>query len=425
MGFLVLAGFFVLFILGAPVVLAIALPAILYVFINHIPMEMISQRLHYALNSYPLVAVPVFIFIGSLMNSTGITQRIFKFADTAVGRVHGGLAQVNIFASLIFAGMSGAALADVGGLGQIEIRAMEDKGFKPSFAAAVTIASSTIGPIFPPSIPIIIYGAVAGVSVVKLLLGGILPAFISVVSLMLVTGFVSHHRKLPRSERWSNLSEIFRDLLPALPALLAPVFLVFGMLSGYFTPTEAASITVIYILFISRFVYRELTWQHFLRSSLETIKASCGILIIVSVASLFGWILAVEKIPRMFSEIVMMFGKNPWVVLLAVNVFLLIVGMFLDSTTATILIVPMLAPPVVAAGVDPVHLGIVVVFNLMIGLVTPPMGLALFMASDIAKISIQSVLRELWPFLLALLAALMLVTYIPQLTLWIPGLVGK
>jgi tripartite ATP-independent transporter DctM subunit len=422
MGFLVLAGFFVLFILGAPVVLAIALPAILYVLINQIPMEMISQRLHYALNSYPLVAVPVFIFIGNLMNSTGITQRIFKFADTLTGRVHGGLAQVNIFASLIFAGMSGAALADVGGLGQIEIKAMEDKGFKRPFAAAVTIASSTIGPIFPPSIPIIIYGAVAGVSVVKLLLGGIIPAFISVVFLMLITGFISNYRNLPRAERWSTLSEIVRDLLPALPALLAPAFLVFGMVSGYFTPTEAASITVIYILFISKFIYRELTWKHFIRSSIEAIKASCGILIIVSVASLFGWILAVEKIPRMFSEIVMVFGENPWTLLLMVNLFLLFVGMFLDSTTATLLIVPMLAPPVVAAGVDPVHLGIVVVFNLMIGLITPPMGLALFMASDVANVSIQSVLKELWPFLLALLIALVIVTFIPQLTLWIPGL---
>ena len=202
MGFLVLAGFFILFVLGSPVVLAITLPAICYVFLNHIPIEMISQRLHYALNSYPLVAVPVFIFIGSLMNTTGITHRIFKFADTTAGRVHGGLAQVNIIASLIFAGMSGAALADVGGLGQIEIKAMEDKGFKRSFAAAVTVASSTVGPIFPPSIPIIIYGAVAGVSVVKLLLGGIIPALISVAMLMLVTGFISHVKKLPRAEKW-------------------------------------------------------------------------------------------------------------------------------------------------------------------------------------------------------------------------------
>jgi tripartite ATP-independent transporter DctM subunit len=423
MGFLVIASFFIFFLLGFPVVLAIALPAIGYMFINDIPIEMISQRLHYALNSYPLVAVPVFIFIGNLMNSTGITERIFKFADALVGRVHGGLAQVNIMASLIFSGMSGAALADVGGLGQIEIKGMEDKGFKKPFAAAVTVASSTIGPIFPPSIPMIIYGAVAGVSVVKLMLGGIVPALISVAMLMLMTGYISRSRALPRAERWSHLSEIVQSLVPALPALLAPVLLVFGMLSGYFTPTEAASLTVIYTLLISKFIYRQLTLRHFINSSIETVKASCGILIIISAASLFGWIMAVERIPQMFSDAVFMFGDNTLILLLVVNIFLLIVGMFLDSTTATLLIVPMLAPPVVAAGVDPVHLGVVVVFNLMIGLITPPMGLALFLASDIAKISIQSLLKELTPYFIALLLTLVIITYLPKLVLWIPSMV--
>ena len=423
MGFFVLLMFFLLFLLGFPVVLAITLPAVGYIFLNNIPIEMISQRLCYSLNSYPLVAIPVFIFVGSLMNATGITKRIFKFADTAVGRLYGGLAQVNIVASLIFSGMSGAALADVGGLGQIEIKGMEDKGFKRSFAATVTIASSTVGPIFPPSIPIIIYGAVAGVSVVKLLVGGIIPAFISVVMLMLVTAIISYRRDYPRTERWSTLSEIFRDLLPALPALMAPVLLIFGMLCGYFTPTEAASLTVIYILLISKFVYHELSIKHFINSSVETIKASCGILIIISAASLFGWILAVERIPQMFSNAVCIFGENTFILLLLVNILLLIVGMFLDSTTATLLIVPMLAPPVVAAGVDPVHLGVVVVFNLMIGLVTPPMGLALFLVSDIAKVSIQSILVELRPYLVALLISLMIITFIPQLTLWIPNMI--
>ncbi len=423
MGLLIIAAFFLLMVLGYPVVLAIAIPAILYIIFNDLPIDMIAQRLHYALDSYPLIAVPIFIFAGNLMNTTGITRRIYKFADILVGRVHGGLAQVNIFAGLIFAGMSGAALAAVGGLGPITIKTMKEKGFSSSFSAAVTISSATVGPIFPPSIPLIIYGSVASVSIVKLLLAGIVPAIIIVVMLMITTALISLFRKYPRAERWSKASEIFKSFLPAIPALLAPALLVFGMLSGFFTPTEAAGAMVVYIIFLSGVVYRELNIKHILQSAAETIRLSSGILIIVSTASLFGWILAVEQIPQMFADFLLSFSKNPYILLSIVNIMLLIIGMVLDSTTATLLVVPIIAPPLVAAGVDPVHLGIVTIFNLMVGLITPPLGLSLFLVSDIAKVPMNKILKEVVWYLIPLIIALMIVTYIPKLSLWIPNLI--
>jgi tripartite ATP-independent transporter DctM subunit len=422
MGFLVLGGFLVLFLMGFPVVLAIILPAVVYLLAHNQPLDMIAQRLQYSLDSYPLLAVPVFILVGNLMNSTGVTRALFSFANTLVGRVYGGLAQVNVFASLIFSGMSGAALADVGGLGQIEIKGMVDKGFRKADAAAVTVASATVGPIFPPSIPLIIYGAVTGVSVVKLLLGGIIPGLLCTGMLMITVAILARRRNWPRAERWSTRREIVRDLKPAFPALLAPVVLISGMLSGYFTPTEAASICVLYILIISHFYYRELTLRGLLSSALETVKTSCSIMIIIAAASLFGWILAVEKVPQVVQGLVLHFKEDPLILLLVLNIFFLIVGMFLDSTTSTLLIIPMLAPPVAACGIDPVHLGLVVIFNLMIGLITPPMGLSLFMVSNVARVSIKEILKELPPYFVCLLFALFLITFFPKLVLWIPNM---
>src|SRR5690349_10677502 len=275
-GFLVVLAFLVLFVLGFPVVLAIGIPCVVYILANGLPLDLIAQRTLYALDSFPLVAVPVFLFVGSLMNSAGISKYIYTFADTATGRLPGGLAQVNIFGSLIFAGMSGSALADIGGIGRIEIDAMRSKGFNPAFAGAVTASSALVGPIFPPSIPLIIYGTVTGVSVIQLLLGGILPGLLCVLMLMLMTGWLAVRRKYPRAPRWPTLGELWRDFKPALPAILAPIILIIGMLAGFFTPTEIAAVTVAYTLFISAVFYRELTWQGVLDAAYETIRASAG-----------------------------------------------------------------------------------------------------------------------------------------------------
>jgi tripartite ATP-independent transporter DctM subunit len=420
---LLLGAFTVFFLLGWPVVLAVMIPAVVYVLWNGFPIELIGQRMAYALDSFPLVAVPVFIFVGNLMNQSGITEVIYRFATTLVGRVHGGLAQVNIVGSLIFSGMSGAALADIGGLGRIEVKAMSSHGFKREFAGALTCASAIVGPIFPPSIPLIIYGSATNVSIIQLLLAGIVPALICVALLMVTVALLAWRRNFPRAPRWPTLRELWADFLPALPALLTPVLLVSGMLLGLFTPTEAASMTVAYVVFISAVVYRTLTWQHLVHSAFETLKSTSAILIIVSAAALFGWIMAIEQIPQTLARNLLSLSTDPLMLLLIVNVILLVAGMFLDSTTATLLIIPIIAGPLHLAGVDPVHLGIVAIFNLMLGLLTPPMGLALFLITDIAQVSMRAVLRELTPFYIPLVATLGIITLFPELSLWIPKMI--
>jgi tripartite ATP-independent transporter DctM subunit len=318
--------------------------------------------------------------------------------------------------------MSGAALADVGGLGSIEIKAMEEKGFTKAFSAAVTVASATVGPIFPPSIPLVIYGAVTGVSVIKLLLAGILPAVLTVIVLMIITAILSFVRKYPRAESWPKLAVLQKSFLQALPSLLAPVFLIFGMLSGYFTPTEAASIVVVYVILVSLFVYRDFDLQHIISSALATIKSTAAIMIIIASASLLQWILAVNKVPAVCQSLLTGFTDNKVVLLLIVNLLMIIVGMFLDSTTATILIIPMIVPVIHQIGFDPVHLGIVIIFNLMIGLLTPPLGLSLYLVSNIAKVSMGDVLKELGPYFVALLLTLAILTYVPWISTFIPSL---
>lgn len=419
-GYLVVLAFLALFMLGFPVVLAIGIPSVTYLLLNDLPLQMMAQRTLYALDSFPLVAVPVFVFVGSLMNGAGISRVIYRFADTAVGRLPGGLAQVNIFGSLVFAGMSGSALADIGGIGRIEIDAMKSKGFKPGFAGAITSASAVVGPIFPPSIPLILFGTVTGVSVIQLLLAGIIPGLLCVASLMAMTAWLSVRRGYPRAAAWPSLARLWADFLPALPALLAPVILIGGMLLGWFTPTEIAAVTVAYALLISSLFYRELTWKRLLDAALETLRVSSAILLIVAVAAMFGWVLSVEQVPQSMTRWMLSISTEPMMLLLLVNLLLLVVGMFLDSATAILVIAPILAKPLVAAGVDPVHLGMVVVFNLMIGLVTPPMGLALFLVADIAKVSMRDVLRAMVPFYVPLFLTLALITFVPAVSLWLP-----
>lgn len=419
-GFLVIGAFLVLFMLGFPVVLAIGIPSVVYLVAHGLPLDLVAQRTLYALDSFPLVAVPVFLFVGSLMNAAGISRHIYRFADTAVSRLPGGLAQVNIFGSLVFAGMSGSALADIGGIGRIEIDAMRSKGFKPAFASAVTCSSAIVGPIFPPSIPLIIYGTVTGASVIQLLLGGILPGLLCVAMLMLMTAWLALRRGYPRAGRWPTAAELWRDFKPAAPAIAAPVILIAGMLAGFFTPTEIAAVTVAYAMLISGVFYRELTWAGVRTAAVETLGASAGILLIVAVAALFGWVLSVEGVPQQLTQAMLSISTNPYVLLGLVNVLLLVVGMFLDSTTAILVIAPIIAKPLIAAGVDPVHLGMVVVFNLMIGLLTPPMGLALFLVADIAKVKMKEVLREMMPFYVPLVVTLLLITYVPAITTWLP-----
>ena len=423
MGLILIITFCILMLLGFPVVISIVIPSLLYTLMNGFPIELISIRIHYALDSFPLLAIPIFIFAGNLMNVTGLTKRIFKFADVSVGRVPGGMAQVNIFANLMFSGMTGAALAAVGGLGPITLQSMESRGFKKSFAAAIAVSSATVGPIFPPSIPLIIYGSVASVSIVKLLLAGVIPALLIVAALMITTAILSIRNNFPRAQKRPPFIELTRHFFKAAPAIAAPVLLIAGLLTGLFTPTEAAVMMVAYILLITSLIYRQLTFEHFITAAHQTIRTSASILIIIAVASLFGWILAVEQVPQTFADYILALTTNKTLLLIMVNVLLLIVGMLLDSTTATLLVVPIIAPPLVLAGIDPIHLGIVTILNLMVGLITPPLGLSLFMISNIAKIPVHEVLKSIGPFLIALIITLIMVTFIPEISTFTPGLI--
>lgn len=422
LGLAVILCFFVLFVLGVPVVFSILIPSVLYIWWQDIPLATVGQRVLYALDSFPLVAVPVFILVGNLMNAAGITEKLFKFADVLVGRLHGGLAQVNIFASLIFSGVSGAALADVGGLGRIEIKAMKDRGFELPFAAAVTGASAIVGPIFPPSIPLIIYASVTSISALQLLIAGIVPAILCVLMLMTATAVMAMRREMPRADRWPTVGELWNAFRPAAPALLAPIVLITGMLSGSFTPTEASAVCVAYVLAIGIFYYRDMNWGFVREAAVNTVRGTAAILIIVAAAAMFGWILAVEQVPQAFSSWIAAISSSPLLMLVVVNVIFFIAGMFIDSTTATLLLVPIIAPPVVAAGVDPIHLGIIVILNLMIGTVTPPFGLCLFLLSSMTGVPMMRLLKAMAPFYPPLLLTLALLTIAPALVLWLPSM---
>jgi tripartite ATP-independent transporter DctM subunit len=297
---------------------------------------------------------------------------------------------------------------------------MVKAGFSRAYAGAITCASAIVGPIFPPSIPIIIYGSVTSVSIVQLLVAGIVPALLYVALLAVMVAVLAKRYNHPRSARWPTLAEIWRDFVPAAPALFAPILLVGGMLLGFFTPTEAASITVAYVILVALVFYGGMSWPRLRFALFDTVKSTAAILIIVSGAALFGWILTIEQLPQIFTRTILSISTEPMVLLLIVNLMLLVVGMFIDSTTATLLVVPLIAAPLTLAGVDPVHLGIVVIFNLMIGILTPPMGLALFLIADIAKAPMPAILKALTPFYVPLFVSLAIITYFPELTLWLP-----
>ena len=285
--------------------------------------------------------------------------------------------------------------------------------------------SATLGPIFPPSIPLIVYGSITSVSIVQLLVAGIMPALVCTLMLMVTVFIVAVRHKHPRADRWPTAREVVRDFLPALPAIVAPALMIAGMTAGAFTPTEAAAITAVYVIVISAVFYRELSVEHLWNSAVLTARSSSAILIIVAAAALFGWILAVEQVPQTFAAALLTRSKDPMVLLIIANFIFFIAGMFLDSTTATLLLVPIIAPPLVLAGVDPVQLGIVTIFNLMVGLVTPPMGLSLFLVSDIAKVSLRQLLRALLPFYIPLLSTLAILTFAKDFTLWLPRLIAQ
>jgi tripartite ATP-independent transporter DctM subunit len=411
---------------GVPIAAGLALVAAVTMVATtgHDLLVIFIQRAYAATTSFPLLAIPFFILAGNLMNAGGTTERIFAVANLLVGRIRGGLAHVNVIGSVIFAGMSGSAVADAAGLGVIEIRAMVKEGYTARYAATISAVSATIGPIIPPSIPFVIYGSLANVSVGALFLAGIVPGLLMGLGLMAAIALAAKRLDLPRSAGLPPVREALRTLLAAAPALALPPLILVVIFSGIATPTEAAVIAAAAAFVLGRFVYRELSLAGLMDTLWETGRQAAQVMLIIAMSAPFGWVLIQQQVPNAILKSLMTLSSDPWVILLIVNIVLLLLGMFLEAIAVLIIAYPILAPVMAAIGVDPVHFGVIMVLNLMIGLVTPPVGLCLYVVSGIAKVPIADIIRELAPYLLALIAVLALVTYVPAVSTWLPNALG-
>jgi len=415
-----LVGFLLLMLAGVPVALAMVIASLAYVMLSGtIPDFVVIHRMYGGVDSFPLLAVPFFILAGNLMNSAGITNRIYNFALALVGWLKGGLGHVNIVGSMIFAGMSGTAIADAAGLGTIEIKAMKDHGYPLDFSVGVTAASTTVGPIIPPSLPFVIYGMLAGVSIGQLFLAGVIPGIVMGVFMMLTVAWYAHRRGYGRDAAfsWSALARTFAD---AFLALMTPVILLGGMTFGVFTPTEGAIIASAYALVLGLLWYRTMNLRMLARISMETIETTATVLLIVAAASIFGWLLTVTRVTDAVAAWVLSFTQTPWVFLLLANVLILFLGCFLEPVAAITLLVPILVPICKVLGIDLVHFGLVMVLNLMIGLLHPPLGTVLFVLSRTAKMSVERTTIAILPWLVPLFASLIVCTYVPDIVLWLP-----
>jgi len=457
-----LTAFLALMCSGLPVALAMAVASLLYVMISgNVPDFVVIHRMVSGIDSFPLLAVPFFIMAGNLMNSAGITNRIYNFALALVGWLKGGLGHVNVLGSVIFAGMSGTAIADAAGLGTIEIKAMKDHGYSTEFSVGVTASTATLGPIIPPSLPFVIYAMFANVSVGRLFLAGILPGAVMALLMMCTVAFFAHRNKWGRdiAFKWSRIGKALLELcvvivfptaiwaatqaganpaptfFAAMVLLLAadrvfrfnavlpimtPVLLIGGMTSGIFTATEGAIAACVWAMFLGLVWYRTLTWRMLIKVSMDTIETTSTVLLIVAAASIFGWLLTVTRVTDAVAALVLSYTQDPAMFLLLANILMLFVGCFLEPTAAITILVPILLPICHQLGIDPVHFGLVMVLNLMIGLLHPPMGMVLFVLARVAKLSIERTTIAILPWLVPLLGSLILITYVPGISMWLP-----
>lgn len=417
--------FLLLLLTGAPVAVALGLGSAAALWFFDMPIAVVAQRIVNSLDSTTLLAVPMFIFAAALFNATGLTAQLFDFIRMVVGRIRGGLGYVTVLTHLVFSGVSGAALADIGALGKIQIDMMREQKYDDKFSVGICMAAATLGPIFPPSIPLVIFAMAAEVSPVKVLIAGIIPSFIILFFLMGMVWWVARRTGLPRDTIQVSRQVFMQRLWFATPALLAPVVLIGGILLGYFGETEAAAVTVVYALLAGVFFYRALSWRGLVESMRETVQSTASIMFIVGAAALFAWVLTVDQVPTKAADLLLGLSKNPWVLLLIVNILLLIVGMALETIAAILILVPIIVPALSAAGVDPVHLGVVVVLNLMIGLLTPPVGMSLYMVSTVANMPVERVVVAAVPWIVCLLLSLLAVTFFPAASTWLPDLILK
>jgi tripartite ATP-independent transporter DctM subunit len=389
--------------------------------LDSIPYEMLAQRTLYGVNSFTLLAIPAFLLIGRLMNASGISDRVFNVARVSVGHLRGGLGHVNVLSSMIFAGMSGSAVADAGGLGPVLIKAMDEDGYDRGFSAAVTASSATIGPIIPPSIPAVIYGALANTSIAAVFLGSIIPGALMGLSLMLLVSVISHRRGYPVSTR-ATLAQFGAAVVQGFLPMLTPIIIVAGILSGLFTPTEASVVAVAYCLLIAFLVYGTITLSELWTICRDTAVDTSALLTIIAGSALYAWVLARYQVTTQIVDALTATVENKYLLLLLLMIFILLVGMFIDSVPALFLLTPILVPLVVSYGIDPVHFGVAMIFNLMIGLVTPPVGTVLFTVQKVANVPFGTLVREIMPFYIPLLGMLLAITFIPGLVLFLPDL---
>jgi C4-dicarboxylate transporter, DctM subunit len=418
-----LAGAVLLILASVPIAFALGLASMAFLWLTGTPLSSITQVGVTGLNTYPLLAIPFFIMAGEVMNTGGVTRRLVGFASAWVGHFTGGLAHVGVVANMVMAGLSGSAVADASALTTVMLPSMVERGYPRPFSAALLASAATIGPIIPPSIPMVLYGLAASVSIGALFLGGVIPGIVMGICLM-VYSYIIAKRHGYKPDHAYSLRHALRATFEALPALFMPIILLGGVLGGFFTPTEAAAVSVVYGLLVGFFLYRELRLSSVIQLLRLTAYRTALVVIILASTTLLGYVLALEQIPTKVSQALLQLSSSPWVLLLLINVFLLFVGCFIDAAAAILVLAPILVPIVEQVGISPVHFGLIMVLNLMIGLLTPPVGGLLYIVCEVAHMRFEVLVRAVLPFLFPLLISLTLVTYIPWLTLWLPSLFG-
>lgn len=425
--FVFLLCFVLTFILRIPIALGMLMSSIYYFAFASGPatgIQMAATQFLTQLNvKFILIAVPLFVFTAKVMNTGAITEMVFRFANILVGRWKGGMGHVNVVASIIFSGMTGSAVADASGLGIMEIEAMRKQHYDDGFSCAITAASATIGPIFPPSIPMVFYAMFSGASIGNLFLGGMAPGILIGIALMIYIAYIAKKRNYPKGKIYP-FKEFIKITINAFPALLTPVILLGGIYSGIVTPTEAGALAAFYAIIISFFIYRTMGLKQLLDVIVDTVKTTGTLSLIVGAAFTFSYIMAIEHIPDVIAGIFFGFTNNKYLMLLIINIIFLILGMFVDTSCIQVVFVPMVLPLVKAMGIDLVHFGVVIVLNMMIGLSTPPFGMLLFIVSGISGTPLRTVIKEIFPMILVLIIVLLMITYIPDIVLFIPRSIG-
>ena len=426
--FIFLLCFVLTFILRIPIALGMLMSSIYYFALAPGPatgLQMAATQFLTQLNvKFILIAVPLFVFAAKVMNTGKVTEMVFLFANTLVGKWKGGMGHVNVVASIIFSGMTGSAVADASGLGIMEIEAMRKHGYEDSFSCAITAASATIGPIFPPSIPMVFYAMFSGASIGNLFLGGMAPGILIGIALMIYIAYIAKKRNYPKGKIYP-FKEFIKITIRAFPALLTPVILLGGIYSGIVTPTEAGALAGFYAVIISFFVYRALGLKQLIEVIIDTVKTTGTLTIIVGAAFSFSYIVAIEHIPDMFASILLGITTNKYLLLLIINILFIVLGMFIDTMCITLVFIPMVLPLVKSLGIDLVHFGVVIVLNMMIGLSTPPFGMLLFIVSGISGTPLKTIIKEIFPMLLVLIGVLFLITYVPVIVMFIPNTFGR